>query len=66
MACKWIDICEMRDFEKQGLIDDSWKRRYCEKDFKKCKRYQAVEKGMQHDYYMMPDGTTNKELSQIK
>jgi len=62
MACKWLDVCPLRRFEKEGLMDDRWKKQYCEGDFTKCKRYQMTEKGMPRPDNMMPDGTINKKI----
>jgi len=62
MACKWIDVCPLRRFEMEGLLDNKWKKHYCEKDFEKCKRYQMQEKGQFHPDNMLPDGTIKEDL----
>lgn len=62
MACKWIDVCPLRRFEKQGKLDTKWRKQYCEGEFTKCKRYQMEEKGILHPDDMLPDGTIDKEL----
>ena len=62
MTCKWLNSCPLRIFEKQGRLDNKWKKQYCEKDYTKCKRYQMTEKGISHPDNMMPDGTIDKDL----
>ena len=63
MVCKWFNVCPLRELEKRGKVSDKWRKEYCltKDNWKKCKRYQAEEKGIPHDY-MMPDGTIAKEL----
>ena len=56
MKCIWFDVCPMRWLEKKGKITNKWKKKYCEGDFKSCKRYQAEEKGIPHSDYLLPDG----------
>lgn len=63
MACKWINICPLRRFEKQGLLDKKWKSNFCENDFPACRRYQLEEKGIFHPHNMLPDGTIDKALN---
>lgn len=62
MACKWINYCPLRKFEKEGKLDNKWRKQYCEGDFIKCKRYQLTEKGIHHPDNMLPDGTIHKNL----
>jgi len=64
MACKWFDICPLRNFERKGLIDNRWKKQYCatENNWKNCKRYQMEERGIYHSDNMMPDGAINKKI----
>ncbi|MCD6549921.1 uracil-DNA glycosylase [Candidatus Micrarchaeota archaeon] len=57
MRCKWFDVCPLRRFEAEGKISLEWRRRYCEGDFTRCRRYQLEEKGIPHSDYLMPDGT---------
>ena len=62
MKCRWLEVCPLRRFEKQGKLTDKWRNQYCEKDFKKCKRYQLTDKCIHHPDNMLPDGTVNKKL----
>jgi hypothetical protein len=62
MRCKWHDYCPLREFEKQGLISDKWRKQYCEGNYTKCKRYQMTEKGEPHPDNMMPDGTIEAKI----
>ena len=62
MYCKWINVCPLRIFEEKGTLDLRWKKEYCEKDFKKCKRYQMEEKGEAHSDNMLPNGKIDLDL----
>ena len=62
MECKWIDICPLRKFEKQGRLDMKWRKQYCKSDFKNCRRYQMEEEGIQHPDAMLPDGKIDRDL----
>jgi len=59
MACKWYDLCPLREFERQGKLGKKWKTKYCktENNWENCKRYQMEEKNLYHPDNMMPDGT---------
>ena len=62
MVCKWLNVCPLRRFEKQGKLNLKWKKEYCEKNFIKCKRYEMAEKGITHKDNMLPDGTVDEKL----
>lgn len=64
MACKWYDLCPLREFERQGKLSKEWKNKYCETEdnWKNCGRYQMEEKNLYHPDNMMPDGTINERL----
>ena len=55
--CKWFDLCPMRNLERDGEINDSWKDKYCKKNYVNCKRFQMEENGIVHADNMLPDGT---------
>jgi hypothetical protein len=57
MACKWLNICPLRELEQQGKISTKWKEQYCQtKDkWKNCRRYQLEEQGIRHEN-LLPDG----------
>ena len=57
MACRWYEVCPLRQWEKEGLIDESWKEAYClsEKEWRTCRRFQLEEQGIPHDD-ILPDG----------
>ncbi len=63
MACKWMNICPLREFEKRGSLVSEWKFRYCENNFKDCRRFQLEEKGIPHPDNMLPDGTIDDTLT---
>ncbi len=54
--CKWFDVCPLRRFEREGIIDNFYRKKYCEGEFEKCERYKAEEKGIPHSDYLLPDG----------
>ena len=56
MGCKWTKICPLRVLEEQGKLDLKWKKRYCENDFRKCRRYIQEEAGIEHPDNMLPNG----------
>ena len=62
MVCKWLNVCPLRRFEKQGKLNLKWKKQYCEGNFIKCKRYEMAEKGIPHQDSMLPDGTVDEKL----
>ncbi len=62
MLCKWINVCPLRRYEKEGKLSLKWKKEYCEKDYKKCKRYQAEEHGKYHPDNMLPSGEIEEKL----
>jgi hypothetical protein len=59
MSCKWIEVCPLRRLERQGAIDFTWRKRYCdtERNWRECERYRMEEKGLSHADTMMPDGS---------
>jgi len=64
MACKWYNLCPLREFEKQGKLGKEWENKYCktENNWKNCKRYQMEEENLYHPDNMMPDGTIDKRI----
>ena len=62
MKCKHFPRCPLRNFEAKSMITSKWRKKYCEKDFLKCVRYQEAEKGISHPDNMLPDGLVYKNL----
>ena len=60
--CKWYDICPIKRFTDQGLLNTQWVLNYCLKGNKECKRYQMEEKNQFHPDQMLPDGTIDESL----
>jgi hypothetical protein len=60
--CKWYQVCPIKYFTDQGMLEDRWVKNYCLGDWASCKRYQAEESGIPHPDYMLPDGSFRKEL----
>jgi len=64
MACKWYDVCPLRRFERQGILDKSWAQNYCKSadNWQNCKRYQLEEIGISHPDNMMPNGEIDDSI----
>lgn len=62
MTCKWLNLCPLRELEKQKKISNKWKEEYClsDKKWKTCKRFQMEEKGISHEG-ILPNGKKIKE-----
>lgn len=62
MVCKWLEICPLRELEKQGKISDKWKKEYCllDDNWRNCKRFQMEEKEEKHRN-ILPDGSKINE-----
>ena len=60
--CKWYQVCPMKRYYLQGLIDERWIELYCKGDWQSCKRYQMEEQGISHPDNMLPDGTIDQDL----
>ncbi len=58
MVCKWVEICPLRRFEREGKLEDNWKEKYCndKSNWKNCKRYQFEEENVFHEDNLLPDG----------
>ncbi len=61
--CKWYDMCPMKKFYNQGLIDGKWIELYCKGDWQNCKRYKMEEKKEFHPDNMLPDGSIDETLN---
>jgi len=57
MKCKWFSVCPLRKYEQEGVIDGSFRTKYCEGNFLSCKRFQLEEKNIAHPDNLMPDGS---------
>jgi uracil-DNA glycosylase family 4 len=60
--CKWYPVCPMKSFYEKGNLDKKYIELYCKGDWESCVRYQMEEKGEFHADWMLPDGTTDKNL----
>jgi hypothetical protein len=63
-TCKWLSVCPLRRFERQGKLGVRLRDEYCksESNWKNCKRFQAEERGEPHPDNMMPDGSIERRL----
>ena len=52
----------MKRFYEEGRVDKKLIEKYCLGDYKKCKRYQLVEKGKFCPDYVLPNGKIDKTL----
>jgi len=64
--CKWYELCPMKKYYEDGLLDKKWVELYCKGDWESCVRYYMEENGKPHVDHMLPDGTINKELAKYK
>jgi hypothetical protein len=66
MACKWLDICPLRELEKEGKLSMKWKEQYCQtkNKWKNCKRYQLEAQGVRHEN-LLPNGDYIKTTRKI-
>ncbi|KQC07336.1 MAG: uracil-DNA glycosylase [Candidatus Cloacimonas sp. SDB] len=55
--CKWYQVCPIKFFTEQGIINPIWVEKYCFRDWEKCVRYQKEEAGIYHPDNMLPDGS---------
>ncbi|KAA0004473.1 MAG: uracil-DNA glycosylase [Thermoplasmata archaeon] len=64
MVCKWYELCPIKKFTDEGLLESRWVEEYCKKKdgYKRCERYRLEEKGVYHSDYMLPDGKIDENL----
>ncbi len=60
--CKWYQVCPMKRYYENGLLNHTWVELYCKGDWERCVRYHLQEKGESHPDWMLPDGTIDEEL----
>ena len=60
--CKWFDVCPMKYFSENSMIDSKWIEFYCHGDWESCERYWKEENGEYHPDKMLPDGSLLNEL----
>lgn len=60
--CKWYQVCPMKYYYEQNLIDKKWVALYCRGDWRSCVRFKMEEQNKPHKDYMLPDGSFKKEL----
>jgi len=65
-TCKWYEVCPMKRYYEEGILDKKWIELYCKGDWENCVRYYLEESGKPHADYMLPDGTLNKKLEKNK
>jgi DNA polymerase len=63
--CKWYDVCPMKRFYQDEMLDRKWVERYCRGDWESCKRFKLEESGEPHPDWMLPDGTMSERLKKI-
>ena len=61
-VCRWYQVCPMKRFYEQGLLDRSWIDGYCLRNNHDCVRYRMEESGQRHPDNMLPDGTIDTRL----
>jgi len=61
--CKWYQLCPMKSYYEEGILDKRWVELYCKGDWENCIRYHMEENNETHPDYMLPDGTLDKKLA---
>lgn len=64
--CKWYPVCPMKEYLKEGLLDEKYVREYCRGDYRRCVRYQKQARGEPHPDNMLPDGTVDESPPPFK
>ncbi len=64
--CKWYEVCPMKRHYEKGVLGKKWIELYCKGDWEDCVRYDMEEKGEPHPYYMLPDGSLDKDLKNFE
>lgn len=60
--CKWYNVCPMKRFYSDDILESKWVELYCKGDWKSCVRYEMEEKGEPHPDSMLPDGSIDPRL----
>jgi DNA polymerase len=60
--CKWYEVCPMKQYYDEGIVDKKWIDLYCKGDWEQCILYHMKESGTPHIEYMLPNGTLDKTL----
>jgi DNA polymerase len=60
--CKWYEVCPMKRYFENGILDKQWIELYCKGDWASCVRYHMEENGISHADYLLPDGTISEKL----
>jgi len=60
--CTWYQVCPMKIYYEEGVLDKKWVELYCKGDWESCVRYHMEECGKPHADYMLPDGTLDKTM----
>jgi hypothetical protein len=61
--CKWYQVCPMKTFFEQGLLEAKFIHYYCEKNWNECVRFKKEEAGIYHPDNMRQDGVIDENLS---
>lgn len=62
MECKWYQLCPMKRYYEEGILDKKWVELYCKGDWENCLRYHMEESREPHHDWMLPDGTYDEKL----
>jgi uracil-DNA glycosylase family 4 len=64
--CRWYALCPMKRFYEAGRLDRRWIELYCMGDWQDCIRYHMAEKGQFHFDWMLPDGSLDENLKDLR
>ena len=56
----------MKYYTDNGLLEKKWVRDYCNGIWQECIRYLLEENGTYHPDNMLPDGTIDQDLGNIR
>ena len=61
-VCKWYNICPVKSFFEQGVIDKELIDNYCFNNGVGCRRFEMEEQGIFEPYNMLPNGAIDENL----
>jgi len=62
MVCRWYEVCPIKRFCDEGLLERRWVKEYCLRDNPNCVRRRLEEEGIGHPDNMLPNGEIDERL----
>lgn len=60
--CKWFQVCPIKSYWEQELIDSSWVEKYCKENWDDCVRYHYEKNNIPHPDNMLPNGELDERI----